>query len=72
MHLLATTVEGPVSVVGLAARSGRLKGAVSKHVRRLVEAGWCAAYGNSDHEAVARVPWDLLSVRRDGVRMTRH
>ena len=39
MHLLAEIAEGPVSVVGLAARSGRLKGTVSKHVQRLVEAG---------------------------------
>ena len=31
--------DGPVSVVGLAARSGQLKGTVSKHVQRLVEAG---------------------------------
>ncbi|WP_217155280.1 MarR family winged helix-turn-helix transcriptional regulator [[Mycobacterium] fortunisiensis] len=39
MHLLAEIAEGPVSLVGLAARSGRLKGTVSKHVQRLVEAG---------------------------------
>ncbi len=39
MHLLAEIAEGPVSVVGLAERSGRLKGTVSKHVQRLVEAG---------------------------------
>lgn len=39
MHLLAAIAEGPVSVVGLAARSGQLKGTVSKHVQRLVEAG---------------------------------
>jgi DNA-binding MarR family transcriptional regulator len=39
LHLLAEIAEGPVSVVGLAARSGRLKGTVSKHVQRLVEAG---------------------------------
>lgn len=39
MHLLAEVAEGPVSVVGLAARSGRLKGTVSKHVQRLVDAG---------------------------------
>ena len=42
MHLLAEIAEGPVSVVGLAARSGRLKGTVSKHVQRLVEAGLVA------------------------------
>ena len=42
MHLLATIAEGPVSVVGLASRSGRLKGTVSKHVQRLVEAGLVA------------------------------
>ncbi|MET0474929.1 MAG: MarR family transcriptional regulator [Mycobacterium sp.] len=39
MHLLAAIANGPVSVVGLAARSGQLKGTVSKHVHRLVEAG---------------------------------
>ncbi|MEV5361039.1 MarR family transcriptional regulator [Micrococcus luteus] len=39
MHLLAVIAEGPVSVVGLASRSGQLKGTVSKHVQRLVEAG---------------------------------
>jgi len=38
MHLLAAIADGPVSVVGLAARSGQLKGTVSKHVQRLVEA----------------------------------
>lgn len=39
MHLLAVIADGPVSVVGLAARSKQLKGTVSKHVQRLVEAG---------------------------------
>jgi DNA-binding MarR family transcriptional regulator len=39
MHLLAAIAEGPVSIVGLAARSGQLKGTVSKHVQRLVTAG---------------------------------
>jgi DNA-binding MarR family transcriptional regulator len=39
MHLLAHIAEGPVSIVGLAARSGHLKGTVSKHVQRLVDAG---------------------------------
>jgi DNA-binding MarR family transcriptional regulator len=39
MHLLAHIAEGPVSVVGLAARAGQLKGTASKHVQRLVEAG---------------------------------
>jgi DNA-binding MarR family transcriptional regulator len=39
MHLLAHIAEGPVSVVGLAARADQLKGTVSKHVQRLVEAG---------------------------------
>ena len=39
IHLLAHIAEGPVSVVGLAARSDQLKGTVSKHVQRLVEAG---------------------------------
>jgi DNA-binding MarR family transcriptional regulator len=32
-------MEGPVSVVGLAARADQLKGTVSKHVQRLVGAG---------------------------------
>jgi DNA-binding MarR family transcriptional regulator len=39
VHLLAAIGEGAVNVVGLAARSGQLKGTVSKHVQRLVEAG---------------------------------
>ena len=39
MHLLAVIADGPVNVVGLAARSKQLKGTVSKHVQRLVEAG---------------------------------
>jgi DNA-binding MarR family transcriptional regulator len=39
MHLLAGIADGPVSLVGLASRSGQLKGTVSKHVQRLVEAG---------------------------------
>ncbi len=38
MHLLAAIAEGPVSLVGLAARTGQLKGTVSKHVQRLVDA----------------------------------
>ncbi len=42
MHLLAAVAEGPVSVVGLAARTGQLKGTVSKHVQRLVQAGLVA------------------------------
>ena len=42
MHLLAAIAAGPVSVVGLASRSGQLKGTVSKHVQRLVEAGLVA------------------------------
>jgi DNA-binding MarR family transcriptional regulator len=39
LHLLAALADGPISVVGLAARSGQLKGTVSKHVQRLVDAG---------------------------------
>ncbi|GFG54255.1 transcriptional regulator [Mycolicibacterium agri] len=39
VHLLAGIAEGPISLVGLASRSGQLKGTVSKHVRRLVDAG---------------------------------
>jgi DNA-binding MarR family transcriptional regulator len=39
MHLMAAIADGPVSLVGLAARSGQLKGTVSKHVQRLVDAG---------------------------------
>lgn len=42
MHLLAHLGDGPVSVVGLAERAGQLKGTVSKHVQRLVEAGLVA------------------------------
>jgi DNA-binding MarR family transcriptional regulator len=42
MHLLAAIAEGPLSLVGLAAKSGQLKGTVSKHVQRLVEAGLVA------------------------------
>jgi DNA-binding MarR family transcriptional regulator len=42
MHLLASIADGPVSLVGLASRSGQLKGTVSKHVQRLVEAGLVA------------------------------
>lgn len=39
MHLLSAIGEGSVNIVGLSARSGLLKGTVSKHVQRLVEAG---------------------------------
>jgi len=39
MHLLAAIADEPCSLVGLAARSGQLKGTVSKHVQRLVDAG---------------------------------
>ena len=39
MHLLAAIAEGSVNIVGLAAQSGQLKGTVSKHVQRLVDAG---------------------------------
>ncbi len=39
IHLLAAIDDGPISVVGLAARAGQLKGTVSKHVQRLVDAG---------------------------------
>ncbi|TQK28920.1 DNA-binding MarR family transcriptional regulator [Arthrobacter sp. SLBN-53] len=39
VHLLAELADGPSSLVGLAARSRQLKGTVSKHVHRLVEAG---------------------------------
>ena len=39
LHLLAHLADGATGVVGLAARSGQLKGTVSKHVQRLVEAG---------------------------------
>ena len=39
LHLLAHLDDGPTGVVGLAARSGQLKGTVSKQVQRLVEAG---------------------------------
>ena len=114
MHLLAELAHGPVSVVGLAARSAQLKGTVSKHVQRLVEAGLvirapvpgnrkevelsltedgalvCEAhrqlhvemalgvrdflqnYANADLMVLETVLRDLLSARRDGVRLTRH
>lgn len=39
IHLLAAIGDGATNIVGLAARSGQLKGTVSKHVQRLVEAG---------------------------------
>lgn len=39
MHLLAGIGDGATNIVGLAAQSGQLKGTVSKHVQRLVEAG---------------------------------
>jgi DNA-binding MarR family transcriptional regulator len=39
MHLLDGIAAGPLSVVALADRSGQLKGTVSKHVQRLVDAG---------------------------------
>lgn len=39
MHLLARIADGSTNVVGLAAQSGQLKGTVSKHVQRLVDAG---------------------------------
>jgi DNA-binding MarR family transcriptional regulator len=39
LHLLDAIAAEPVSVVGLAAKSGQLKGTVSKHVQRLVDAG---------------------------------
>jgi DNA-binding MarR family transcriptional regulator len=39
MHLLDAIGDGPLSVVGLADRTGQLKGTVSKHVQRLVDAG---------------------------------
>ncbi|CAM3321915.1 MarR family winged helix-turn-helix transcriptional regulator [Mycolicibacterium frederiksbergense] len=39
MHLLGAIADGPLSLVGLAGKSGQLKGTVSKHVQRLVEAG---------------------------------
>jgi DNA-binding MarR family transcriptional regulator len=42
IHLLTVIADGRVSVVGLAARSGQLKGTVSKHVQRLVDAGLVA------------------------------
>jgi DNA-binding MarR family transcriptional regulator len=39
MHLLDRIAQGSVNIVGLAAQSGQLKGTVSKHVQRLVDAG---------------------------------
>lgn len=39
MHLLDHITDEPINVVALAARAGQLKGTVSKHVQRLVDAG---------------------------------
>jgi DNA-binding MarR family transcriptional regulator len=39
LHLMEVIAAGPVSLVALANRSGQLKGTVSKHVQRLVDAG---------------------------------
>ncbi len=39
VHLLDSISDDPVNIVTLAARSGQLKGTVSKHVQRLVAAG---------------------------------
>lgn len=39
VHLLDHIGDDPVNIVTLAARSGQLKGTVSKHVQRLVAAG---------------------------------
>ncbi|MEZ0364660.1 MarR family winged helix-turn-helix transcriptional regulator [Mycobacterium sp. pUA109] len=39
MHLLDHIGDEPINLVALAARSGQLKGTVSKHVQRLVDAG---------------------------------
>lgn len=111
MHLLAAIADGPVSLVGLAARSGQLKGTVSKHVQRLVEAGLVARtpvpgnrkeielgltsdgelvnaahrelhdemdrgvreflqrYSNADLRVLETVLRDLLTARKEGVRI---
>jgi DNA-binding MarR family transcriptional regulator len=42
VHLLAAIGDDVTNIVGLAAQSGQLKGTVSKHVQRLVEAGLVA------------------------------
>ncbi|MEH3138710.1 MAG: MarR family transcriptional regulator [Mycobacterium kyogaense] len=39
IHVMAAIGEGATNIVGLSARTGQLKGTVSKHVQRLVEAG---------------------------------
>lgn len=39
LHLLEVIAAGPLSVFALANRSGQLRGTVSKHVQRLVDAG---------------------------------
>lgn len=39
IHVLAAIGDGATNIVGLASRTGQLKGTVSKHVQRLVEAG---------------------------------
>jgi DNA-binding MarR family transcriptional regulator len=80
MHLLAAISDGPVSVVGLAARSGQLKGTVSKHVQRLVEAGLvkrAPVPGNRKIELTPTVDGELIldahrrMRRRDGAGAAR-
>jgi DNA-binding MarR family transcriptional regulator len=111
MHLLAAIADGPLSLVGLAGKSGQLKGTVSKHVQRLVEVGLVARtpvpgnrkeiqldltadgalvsaahrelheemdlgrreflqrYSNADLQVLETVLRDLLTARKEGVRI---
>lgn len=83
-HLLAaigdSDADGGVSVVGLAARSGHLKGTVSKYVQRMVDAGFverCPVPGNRkeirlrltpDGQMLERVHRRMHVEMRDGLR----
>lgn len=66
IHLLATIGDGATNIVGLAARSGQLKGTVSKHVQRLVEAGLVTRGGVAGNRKEVHV-----SLTDDGVALDR-
>lgn len=59
LHLMDHMVDGTTNIVGLAAGSRQLKGTVSKHVQRLVEAGLVrrdAVPGNRKEVALSLTP----------------